>query len=114
MKRFTQLDDGNYLDNKTGLVWKEHPEKGSFTWHEAKELENNDWRLPTFDELRGIVSKKHHNNTRTKLPNMFPRWFWSASPYANDSAWIVGFLNGYDDTRLKSYDYTVRLVKRSS
>jgi hypothetical protein len=114
MSRFIQQEDGHFLDSKTGLVWKEHPEKGNYTWHEAKVLENKDWRLPTFEELKGILSKKRYNNACTKLPNMPPYWFWSSSPYTSDSnyAWIVNFNYGYEGTNYKISKRTVRLVKR--
>jgi hypothetical protein len=117
MSRFVKQEDGHFLDRKTGLVWKEHPEKGSFTWAQALKIENEDWRLPTFEELRKIVSKKRHNNTGTKLPNMPPYWYWSSPPYVYNSnyAWIMNFYSGYDYAYVKGYyRYAVRLVKRSS
>jgi hypothetical protein len=114
MKRFKQLDDGNYLDRKTGLIWKEYSEKGSFTWAQAIKIENDDWRLPTSEELKGLLSKKKHNNTFTKLPSMTPYWYWSSSSDANDShrAWIVLLGLGNEYALDKSNNCALRMVKR--
>ena len=74
-----------------------------------------DWRLPTPDELAGIVDKSKSPTVDTFLfPNTQPSFYWSSSPYVGDSygAWGVDF--GYGDvgdhSRYLDY-FHVRLVR---
>jgi hypothetical protein len=74
-----------------------------------------DWRLPTIKELAAIVhrgkifppiNEDYFPNTQTGVG------YWSATTYANnvDSAWIVNFIYGSDNTGSKSDSYYVRAV----
>jgi hypothetical protein len=114
MSRFEQLEGGHFLDQKTNIVWKEHTENSLYTWENAKELENDDWRLPTIGELKGILSKKRHSGQFSKLPNMTPHCFWSSSPCAYDSnyVWIVDFDGASHYTTHKISIRAARLVRR--
>ena len=94
-----------------------------------------DWRLPTNEELKGLVycsdgktttlGKDEYGYICTGSPTAptinttyFPNtptsyWFWSSSPSAlnSGSAWIVSFGYGYSSSSYK-YDYdSVRLVR---
>ncbi len=51
-----------WSDSSTGLDWQIQPHNESMKWSEAKAhcnslnlCGNNDWRLPTIEELRGII-----------------------------------------------------------
>jgi hypothetical protein len=74
-----------------------------------------DWRMPTDDELQGIV---HYGRTNPSIdPTYFPNtpssYFWSGSPYAYSSnyAWFVYFLYGGVSSGNRGYDGSVRLVR---
>ena len=76
----------------------------------------SDWRLPTKDELLGIVQKGVTNPAidTTYFPNTQSSYFWSSSPSAGNSgsAWYVYFGYGYSHNDFsKSYNDSVRLVR---
>ncbi len=75
----------------------------------------SDWRLPTKDELLGIVKKGVTNPSidTTYFPNTQNYSFWSSSPVAGYSnyAWFVGFSNGYSGSYDKNGNGSVRLVR---
>jgi len=78
-----------------------------------------DWRLPTVDELQGLVDYGVDSSTdkptidETYFPNTVNWVYWTSSPLVGDSsvAWYVdfGFGNVYYDSRY--YDLHVRLVR---
>jgi hypothetical protein len=79
----------------------------------------SDWRMPARRELQGIVDYGRHSPAIDtgyfpNTPNTWDTWFWSGSPYADDSndAWLVDFYNGNNgDSDLRSSYYRVRLVR---
>jgi hypothetical protein len=79
----------------------------------------SDWRLPTADELQGLVDYSVVYPSPTLDANFFPNtngnWFWSSSPYAGSSggAWVVVFDDGYVDDYGRSSYGAVRLVRAS-
>jgi len=79
---------------------------------------SGEWRLPTKDELLGIV-KTSENPTidNAWFPNTPQyRWYWTSSPYAGVAhfAWVVNFGYGgasYDVRGNGNHDVLVRLVR---
>ena len=75
----------------------------------------SDWRLPTKDELLGIVQKGVTNPAidTTYFPNTQSSYFWSSSPNADLSygAWYVYFYGGYSNDDFKDLSFNVRLVR---
>lgn len=74
-----------------------------------------DWRLPTLDELRGIVdySRSSPAIDTHYFPDTRSSWFWSASPHAHDSGYalIVVFDYGLGGGYGKKGNARVRLVR---
>ena len=73
--------DGTARDVTTGLLWsKEGP--SSVTWEQAKgycEKLGEGWRLPTVDELRGVVDTSVSWGPKTQLPGTYEwAWYWSS------------------------------------
>ncbi|MEN9596002.1 MAG: hypothetical protein RL236_436, partial [Pseudomonadota bacterium] len=81
----------------------------------------NDWRMPTIDELKGLLTTTPTVNQplNSKLyidATYFPNtnyWFWSSSPFAvsSGSAWVVYFGYGNSYYNYKSLSVNVRLVR---
>jgi Leucine-rich repeat (LRR) protein len=109
-------------DNITGLTWEGKPTTGlraaSNTYtnygdnragdatayvvavNNAKLCGYDNWRLPTVDELQGLVDYSEAYSPiidRTWFPNTQQPWYWTGTGYANDSnyVWVVYF--GYGD-----------------
>jgi hypothetical protein len=118
-------------DDKTGLIWEVKMVDGglrdmnkTYIWDNSFNFAvdvnaqslcgNSDWRMPTKDELLGIVKfGSTPTIDTTYFPNTVSNWFWSSSPSANfsSSAWDVGFDGGGSSGYGKdNYDY-VRLVR---
>ena len=76
---------------------------------------NTGWRMPTREELRSIV---HYGKVNPSIdshyfPNTVSGFYWSASPYADDSsvAWRLSFSRGYDVANYRFDPRRVRLVR---
>jgi hypothetical protein len=133
------VKEGIAEDTKTGLIWlrfahgqlwKNNTVMGdaeTVNWNDAFELAEQfnqqggyagyrDWRLPTIEELKTLIDLVKDQSSNSIDTDVFPentRWFWSSSPYINDSdgAWIMDFYDGsgYDD--YKDSSNAVRLVR---
>jgi len=107
--RFEKTSDG-WIDARTGLEWSRT--LGETSWSDAQSLIPKGWRLPTIDELFGIV-----DNTRsgpaTELPNTQSDGYWSSTSYQDGPAyaWYVGFGYGYVYNYSKSFSAYVRAVR---
>lgn len=125
-------------DNVTGLMWQ-NDENISKPWitlanYNAKDYNNtsgdtattycknltlsgfNDWRVPTINELEGIVEENKLNPTIDTNYFKFVTLtvaYWSSTPYAHprESMWIVSFFNGYIGTDYKYEQRYIRCVR---
>ncbi|AOW15038.1 hypothetical protein LPB72_21120 [Hydrogenophaga crassostreae] len=128
-------------DNVTGLVWEVKtaaagPRAGSRTYRRTlgfvgdptttaayvDTVNNlnlcgfNDWRLPTMEELHGLVDFGRSSGPRISLaafPNTQEALYWTSTDSAadGDSAWYVRFDGGASSTGAKSSLRPVRLVR---
>ena len=136
LKKTTDIVSNNkvWQDPDTGLIWQVEIEDKEYSWDEsfeyAKRLnaENyggySDWRVPTKDELRTILTEESFENPKSYIGQTYIKkpllesmtmewqWFWSATEYNNDSseAWHVYFNDGYDCYFDKSDEGYVRCV----
>ena len=75
-----------------------------------------DWRLPTKEELQGILASSGSPKIDTTwFPNTQANVYWTSSPYVGYSqgAWVVDFVNGYVSYHLRGDGVAVRLVRAS-
>ena len=74
------------------------------------------WRLPTKDELLGIVKPSESPRIdNTWFPNTPSYWYWTSSPYAayTHAAWGVYFANnGYADSIYRGDGSNLNLLVR--
>ncbi|TFG48562.1 MAG: DUF1566 domain-containing protein, partial [Candidatus Brocadiia bacterium] len=96
---YTDQGDGTVTDNVTGLIWQ-RLDGGSMDWEDAIAYADllslagyQDWRLPTSDELFGILDHSRHNpalNT-TYFPQSEAQYWWTCETRADDSSrvWVV-------------------------
>jgi hypothetical protein len=74
-----------------------------------------DWRMPDINELHSIVHQGRFNPVieANYFPNTVSSFFWSSSPYANnsDGAWVLDFYYGNDGSYGRNRYYYVRLVR---
>jgi hypothetical protein len=74
----------------------------------------NDWRMPTKDELEGLLTTNGNLYIDANyFPNTNSAGYWSSSPdaYYSSYAWGVNFGNGYSYSSAKDGDVFVRLVR---
>ncbi len=134
---YTKLDNnGNDLlitattwsmvrDNVTGLIWENNSHKS--TWDNAPnviaELNNtkfggySDWRLPTIQELGGIVDfivpYPGPTINISYFKDTLTSFYWSSTTYSSytSPAWGVDFNGGNDLSSSKNYYNYVRAVR---
>ena len=127
-------------DNSTGLIWEGKPADGGLrdfnrtytnygdgrvgdasayvaAVNTAGLCGATDWRLPTADELQGLVdygvAYPGPTIDATWFPNTQGNWFWSSPPYVGfaNYAWVVNFIDGgVNDIGRGSTDHA-RLVR---
>ena len=77
----------------------------------------NDWRLPTKEELQGILASSGIPKIDTDwFPNTAIFLYWTSSPYVgnSDRAWNVSFYNGTVGSSPRDESNRVRLVRCSA
>jgi len=97
---------GNYFDTTgdTATTYCTNLSLGGYT----------DWRLPTIDELSGIVKSTVNNPAISGIfQHTASNYYWSSTTYAGYSgyAWGVYFLNGNQYYDGKAVSYYVRCVR---
>ncbi len=136
--RFERPGNGTVNDRMTGLQWTQCAlgqnwsrdacggQALAFTWDNARLATRRfndggglagytDWRLPTREELAGIV--EHCREAPSINTRVFPDtpWagFWSSEESRDDpnDAWFVGFYYGVELAYNKNSSYRVRLVR---
>ena len=137
-KALGYVDHGNgtVTDTRTGLMWKQCLEGqsgadcegtvGKFNWDTAMKIPQtlnqrggfagyNDWRIPTRDELEGLVMHERTNPAISTgaFPNALASYVWSCSlgTYCASDAWFIDFDSGHADLGNRRYGLGVRLVR---
>lgn len=99
--------DGTISDSLTTLTWEKSTSTVPMHWGEAKNYckaqltaGKNNWRLPTTAELHTIVDFTKFSPAGPAIFGFTPsEWFWTAVPVtgAVNTAWVVGFGDGYSN-----------------
>jgi hypothetical protein len=119
---FTDNSDGTVTDSRSGLVWQQVVDAGSYTWANAKSYcaalslaGSSAWRLPTKAELESVVDFGRSNPAidPTAFPSAPSALFWTSSPSAVSagSAWHVDFDSAYTGFSDASTMVRVRCVR---
>ena len=110
-------------DHVTGLMWQDDADAANITktWEDAKAYCDaltlggySDWRLPTIEELEGIVD---YGRVVPGIDPMFQHTtasdYWSSTTNAEyrDNVWRVRFYDGQSDSYPKTDDFYVRCVR---
>ncbi len=117
---YTVNDEGIY-DKQSKILWShlDTHDKGKKLSYEAAqefcenlEMNNREWRLPTVEELYGIVT---YERTRPSVPTdifgvMFSRYYWSDDAFNENDAYVVGFKFGSVATSNKKNESYFRCV----
>ena len=111
-------------DHITGLQWQDNTEAKTIrkNWADAQtycsslSLDGGEWRLPTIQELQGIVVDGAYNpsiDTTAFVNYETSDYYWSSTTNADGTsyAWIVGFYNGRTDYYNKTNTDNVRCVR---
>jgi hypothetical protein len=119
---FKDNGDGTVSDYATGLMWQKSGFDNYMSYKDTEayvdELNSrkfagySDWRLPTVDELKSLLTPKEMNGDLFIDPifDKTQRWCWTSDKRASGGVWLVDFYDGdvywYDDDR-----YYVRAVR---
>lgn len=111
------------VDHKSHLMWQDNADAKSIkkNWESSAEYCHNlslaqqqDWRLPTKDELLSIVDTKRSNPAiYSAFENVMSDYYWSSSNNINynDFAWNVTFYFGIENNNYKDKNYYIRCVR---
>jgi hypothetical protein len=120
--RYT-VANGTVKDNRTGLLWQQTVDPGSYTQNAANTFcsglnlggHATGWRLPSVAELLSIADASVYNPAidATAFPGTPVDYFWTSSPYVGISgvAWIVDFYSGGSGAFPPTNAYRVRCVR---
>ncbi|MEQ9447385.1 MAG: DUF1566 domain-containing protein [Rhodospirillaceae bacterium] len=124
--RYT-IDGDSVYDTETDLTWQRcsvgqtwsdgdgcSGEVALFTWNEATEQADGDWRLPTRAELESLISLACDPSVN---PGAFPDmdqtklWYWTGEAPTDGLAWSVYFDGGSSFNGYRTAEHAVRLVR---
>jgi len=118
---FKDNGNGTITDNATGLMWQQSGSPKYMNYDNAKayiEKLNSkkfagysDWRLPTVDELKLLLTPKEMNGDLYINPlfDKTQKWCWTSDTRASGGAWLVYFL--YGDVSWRYDNLYVRAVR---
>lgn len=128
--RFTVSADGQeVIDTTTRLVWRRCAEGMRFdgtacagkatrySYAGARKAGSGDWRVPTREELTGLLDRAAKKKPRIVDAAAFPQTpstgFWAAKRGSDDdlNAWVVNFSNGQVRANLGQAKFPLRLVR---
>jgi len=97
---------GNYYDTSgdTAITYCMNLSLGGYT----------DWRLPSKDELFGIVKSSVSNPSISDVfQNTAPNYYWTSTSYPSIifRAWYVNFNSGFQNSNFKTGNLYVRCVR---
>ena len=111
-------------DTRTGLMWEDvpHVKEVKITYPRAKtycrELKlggHENWRLPTIQELLGIIDYTRISPATFKIFSYIEAesFYWTSTPVADedDEYWGVNFKRGESSRASEYYDRYVRCVR---
>ena len=112
---YTDNGDGTITDDVTGLMWQK-TDGGSVVWEDAIAYADllslaghQDWRLPTSDELFGILDHSQHNPALdiTCFPPSGAQYWWTCKTRADDPSrvWVVNEGGGIGAHRMSESDH---------
>lgn len=117
------IGSDKFIDKSTGLEWQDNRDAKNITksWSDAKSYckkltlsGNNNWRLPSINELQSIADiTKNNPAIKEGFNNVALSDYWSSSKNVTVSseAWKVNFEDGNTDYEAKSKNYHVRCVR---
>ncbi len=108
-------------DLQNNIVWmplaasdkkKKHTYAAAQTFCEENSYQGREWRLPSVDELYGIVDYAHIRPTvdTSVFGVIMNRYYWSDDEFDEDKAYVVGFKFGSVATSVKENNSYVRCV----
>ena len=131
--RFTVSADGQEVtDSSTRLVWRRCAEGTRFdgkacagkatrySYAAAKKAAAGGWRVPTREELGGLLDRGAKKKPRIVDTAVFPQTpstgFWASKPGSDDdlNAWVVNFSNGQTRANLGQAKFPLRLVRAAA
>jgi len=108
--------DGTITDYLTGLMWQQSGSPKHMKYENAKAYVeklnrdrfagHKDWRLPTLDELKTLVTSDKQSNGCYIYPifNDDQHMCWSSDRHGSDRMWYIFFLGGEDNIRSRVLD----------
>ena len=120
-KHYIRSAQGSIEDSFSSIVWhslEATDKKVKYTFEKAKEhceslsLQGRIWRLPTLDELYGIIDYRRYRPTvdMTYFGPMMHRYYWTSDTLNDSEAYAVGFKLGSVATVSKKEEAYVRCV----
>jgi Protein kinase domain/Protein of unknown function (DUF1566) len=114
------------LDRRTGLTWQRLGAGFPLNWYQAGEYVrqlnergeggHGDWRLPTCEELRTVLSPSSAccEVTASALFDPSVHWLWSCDPSTKKQAWSVDVIEGFFERLDRDGTASVCAVRSSS